>query len=274
MIKALFFDLDGTLLKNDKSIDFSTIYALKKCKEKGIQLYVATARPCDLHQMLGWTHEIYDMFDGGVFCNGACIKMKDEVEYTYIDPTAVHLCIEELKKYPDFHLALQMQDEACAMSFPLEEFALKSWGLEGKTILPITSNCELITAKILIYDQNLIDAEKEIPNPLYQSLIIKLHEYCNIYLTDHNRILQIMNKNTSKLNGIKKIQKKCLFNDDEVAVFGDDINDVEMLAGYKNSIAMGNADSSIKSVATYVTYSNEEHGISYCLKSILKLIDE
>jgi len=39
----------------------------------------------------------------------------------------------------------------------------------------------------------------------------------------------------------------------EVAVFGDDYNDIEMLDGFDNSIVMGNACDEVKSHARYVT---------------------
>ena len=45
MIKAIFFDIDGTLLSiGNQKIPDSTVKALKKAKEKGIKLIVATGR--------------------------------------------------------------------------------------------------------------------------------------------------------------------------------------------------------------------------------------
>ncbi len=55
-------------------------------------------------------------------------------------------------------------------------------------------------------------------------------------------------------------------------MFGDDMNDFEMLNGYKNSVAMGNADARVKAVARFVTKSNDADGISYALKELLKVI--
>ena len=45
MLKAIFFDLDGTLLNSKREITPRTFAALKKCKDRGIKLFVATARP-------------------------------------------------------------------------------------------------------------------------------------------------------------------------------------------------------------------------------------
>jgi len=44
MVKAIITDLDRTLLRTDKSMPEYTLNILKKCKDKGILLFAATAR--------------------------------------------------------------------------------------------------------------------------------------------------------------------------------------------------------------------------------------
>ena len=56
---------------------------------------------------------------------------------------------------------------------------------------------------------------------------------------------------------------------DEVAVFGDDVNDLEMIAFYPRSVAMGNAVEQVKQAAGYVTKTNDEGGIAHALEQIL-----
>lgn len=43
MIKALFFDLDGTLLTSARKLSGKTVSALRVCKDKGIKVFVTTA---------------------------------------------------------------------------------------------------------------------------------------------------------------------------------------------------------------------------------------
>ena len=45
MYKAIIVDLDRTLLHTDKTISRYTAEVFGRCKEKGIKLMVATARP-------------------------------------------------------------------------------------------------------------------------------------------------------------------------------------------------------------------------------------
>lgn len=44
MKKMLLFDLDGTLLRTDKSISEATLAILSKCKEQGCIVGVSTSR--------------------------------------------------------------------------------------------------------------------------------------------------------------------------------------------------------------------------------------
>ena len=54
MIRGLFFDLDGTLLNGQKCLSPANAAALQACRAKGLQLFLATARPPLLERMLGW----------------------------------------------------------------------------------------------------------------------------------------------------------------------------------------------------------------------------
>ena len=49
MIKALFFDIDGTLVSfNTHQIPQSAIQAITRAKEKGIKIYISTGRPLSI----------------------------------------------------------------------------------------------------------------------------------------------------------------------------------------------------------------------------------
>ena len=49
MIKALFFDIDGTLVSfTTHAIPQSTVKALTRAREKGIKIFISTGRPMPL----------------------------------------------------------------------------------------------------------------------------------------------------------------------------------------------------------------------------------
>jgi len=81
-----------------------------------------------------------------------------------------------------------------------------------------------------------------------------------------------MSKSVNKLNSIEKIREMLGLKKDEIAVFGDDVNDIEMLSEYTYSVAMGNAEQHIKDRAKYVTLDNNNDGIQYAIRTILQII--
>ena len=66
MVKAIFFDIDGTLVSFEThKIPASTQEALKTLRDKGIKIFIATGRPQCLINNLGDLE-----FDGYITVNG------------------------------------------------------------------------------------------------------------------------------------------------------------------------------------------------------------
>lgn len=62
MIKALFFDIDGTLVSfRTHRIPKSTVQALTCAKDKGVEIYISTGRP---YPLINNIHEIGHLIDG------------------------------------------------------------------------------------------------------------------------------------------------------------------------------------------------------------------
>ena len=72
MVKAIFFDIDGTLVSFEThKIPASTHEALKALRDKGIKIFIATGRPQCLINNLGDLE-----FDGYITVNGSYCFMK------------------------------------------------------------------------------------------------------------------------------------------------------------------------------------------------------
>lgn len=271
MIKVLFFDLDGTLLNSKKAISEQTKATLKKCTLKGIKLFIATARPPLLSRMLSWDTDILSLFEGGSYYNGGCIEIGGYKEYVPISEEVVNGVIKLVEEYPHLNIALQMEDEYHALRFPLTEKAYASWGITASNCIQSDNSRTLKTVKILIFYENLIDSVTDIDSRLVSSLKNLCSEQAQFYL-DKGKCVVITGLSVNKYESIEKIRTRLKLEKDELAVFGDDINDVEMLSSYSNSIAMGNADVHIKNIAKYVTLDNDHDGIHHAILNILNLI--
>ena len=77
MIKALFFDIDGTLVSfRTHKIPQSTVEAITKAKNMGIKVYISTGRP---RQLIDNINEISHLVDGYITVNGAYCFEEEEI---------------------------------------------------------------------------------------------------------------------------------------------------------------------------------------------------
>lgn len=77
-----------------------------------------------------------------------------------------------------------------------------------------------------------------------------------------------MNQGVSKGNALQILLPELNIPREEVAVFGNGLNDVSMfeVAGY--SVAMNNSPDEVKRQANYVTKSNVEDGVAHVLQML------
>ena len=272
MIRALFFDLDGTLLTDKKDLLPSTYHALELCKKRGIKVFLATGRSEMLGKMLGWTERELSLFDGGIYCNGASLIFGNETENLFIDPDAVRYCINEVNRYENVHMSLHMEHNLHAFNHILPEEDYGPWGVTKNDIKNLDESCMNAAIKILIYYEYLVDRdEKCLPETLYADLVNFCTGKATVYLTDRGQSIQLAPWGVSKYLSIEKLRTKLGLEKDEIAVFGDDINDVEMLSNYPHSIAMGNAVDEVKKIAAFTTHDNNSDGISYAISAFLNI---
>ena len=77
MIRALFFDIDGTLVSfHTHRIPRSTVESLEKAKKKGLKIFISTGRPLTYINNLD---DIKSLIDGYITTNGAYILVGDKV---------------------------------------------------------------------------------------------------------------------------------------------------------------------------------------------------
>jgi hydroxymethylpyrimidine pyrophosphatase-like HAD family hydrolase len=94
----------------------------------------------------------------------------------------------------------------------------------------------------------------------------RLREACaglaQVLVTDQGRTIQVIPQEAGKLQAVERIRQQLGLSVEEVSVFGDDLNDLEMIANYPHSVAMGNGVEAVKAAAGFVTATNQENGIA------------
>jgi Cof subfamily protein (haloacid dehalogenase superfamily) len=267
VIRALFLDVDGTLLNSSRKISPATLEALLACRDKGVDVFVATARPPTLGRSIGLNQrELACLDSGGVFNNGGCLIYSHQKTYYPMDEAVVSGLLKTAFVWPEVNIALQMEGEFHAMRTPLLDYT--SWGVTGDEVLPIAGQDLSRVIKMLLFSKTM---DMQV---LERDVLAAHADAATIYLTGRPgaQFLEVVGHGISKRSGVERLIEFAHLSPDEIAVFGDDRNDIEMLSAFPNSVAMGNASGEVKQVARHVTLTNDEDGIVYALRHILRVI--
>jgi Cof subfamily protein (haloacid dehalogenase superfamily) len=275
-VRALFIDLDGTLLMPDKNLSPASRAALKRCRDRGIRPFVATARPPSLPRQLGLDAEAAELLAEGIFCNGAVLGLNGKTRYRFIEKKAIDRTIDVARSFTRVNIALQLSEGRHAFLSPLPPDEGRLWGLRGPgepDIVPFPrgpmDNPDDV-AKIILFSTGDWIREGRDLSGLHASLLAALGDSATLYLSDHGTVVQVMGKGVSKKSGIEAIALSLGLAPDRLAVFGDDVNDEEMLEAFPNSVAMGNAAPEIRALAAHVTSANAEDGVARAIGLILE----
>ena len=240
-IKAIVVDLDRTLLHTDKTISPYTAEVFKKCKQKGILLMVATARP--LRTMLQYC-EIID-FDAISATNGARIVCGDYRKECGLCPESADRLLNALKLYPDFRVTLETGEEAYS-NVPIEDY----YSVISDDLAAVARTEGAVKILVGLDTPETLELVKEmLTDDLY-------------YTVANGHLMQIMSKSVTKWNGVKAMLEICGCSAEETVYFGDDYDDVAPIRMCGVGVAVSNAIDEVKTVADYIAESNDDDGVA------------
>jgi Cof subfamily protein (haloacid dehalogenase superfamily) len=265
MYKAVFIDIDGTLLKTDHSISHATIGTIKKLKENNVLVVLVSARP--LHGMFAIIEQTGLKGFPVVSLNGACITIEGKTIFdSRIDTSiiarihgylqqfdATSIYYEQMKWFAElknFHTDFEQKITTIPITIEPFNHTLQIWQNENSG-----------PNKILIISD--IPAINKIQNNLKPLFIDKL----NIY-TSKPTYLEVINIEASKLNALKSLINHYNIKRENTIAIGDNFNDKEMIAFAGIGIAMGNAPDEVKAAADYITDTNDNDGVSKALAGL------
>ncbi|HEO3947930.1 TPA: HAD-IIB family hydrolase [Streptococcus agalactiae] len=271
-IKAVFFDIDGTLLNDRKNVQKSTIKAIRNLKDQGILVGLATGRGPSFVQPflenLG--------LDFAVTCNGQYIYSRSEIIYT-----------NQLSKTTVYRLIRYAGARRREISLGTAS------GLLGSGIIGLgTSRLGQIVSSLVprkwakaiersfkhfirrIKPQNIDSLMIILREPIYQVVLVATEgeseriqkQFPRVKLTRSSPYsMDVISEEQSKVKGIERVGQRYGFDLSEVIAFGDSDNDIEMLSQVGIGVAMGNASQQVKENARYTTADNNDDGISKAL---------
>jgi Cof subfamily protein (haloacid dehalogenase superfamily) len=244
-IKMIITDLDGTLLRSDKTISDYTKEVFAKCRSAGIKIVYATGRGLTAKRVAP-----AEMFDGRITLNGAVAKVKDEILYHRIMPRQfLHpfLAACELRgikitmetggaiyaNFPDNYAM-----ESC-VNFRMVDFATHKTDAES------------------VYSFDMSDEDFSF---VTQLLPEEFHQFNT--KVSAGFLMQIMHKDASKSKAAAALANHWDIHPSEIAAFGDDVNDIDLLTFAGFGVAMGNANEKVKAAANHICENNDSDGMA------------
>lgn len=260
-IKLIVTDMDGTFLnsKYEISPEFSEIY--NELKKRNIKFVPASGR-----QMAGITKyfEEVEQEIGFIAENGGYVVyqnteiLADKMEHAYIAEI-----IKTVREISDARAVLSAKKYAYYETEDQNfvDFFTKYY-IKNKKTNDLTEIIDDTAFKIAIYHPE--GSEKN----LYPFLK-HFEEFGLEVVVSGQYWMDIMNKNINKGKALSILQKELQITPDQTMVFGDYMNDIEMLQNAKYSFAMQNAHPSVKEAANYLAPSNDDFGVIKIIKEYL-----
>lgn len=253
MIKAVFFDVDGTLLcHGEQGIRPGVSRALAALRERGVRLFLATGRhPLEYPDFGGVA------FDGYISINGQYCYRGDQVLYQNTilqeDRAALIRWLEE-------------KDRACMFVQDRVIFAnrvndaVREYQAFVHLPLPPIASPERILDGPLFQVMPFVSPEEELD-------LLRVMPHCRATRWSH-LCSDVIPREGGKAVGILRMLEHFGLTAAEAAAFGDGENDITMLQTVGLGIAMDNASAAVKAAARRIAPPPEQDGVAHALMEL------
>ncbi|BCJ92340.1 haloacid dehalogenase [Terrihabitans soli] len=262
LIRLFISDVDGTLVRHDKSLTDATVAAFGRLRAAGIKSTLISARPPS-----GILHLAEALaIDGplGAFNGGTLVRRDGTVsDVERLDPDLVAKLLAVMTR-PGIDIWLFSGGLWYARTDdnPHTPREILSAGVKP-TLRPIAEMPVRAVDKIVGVSDDaalLIEVEADAKAAAGgRATIARSQAY----------FLDVTAVKANKGDGVTALARVCGVPLDEVAVIGDQANDLPMFAKAGVSIAMGQAPDAVKAAADAVTASNDEDGVAVAIDRIL-----
>lgn len=264
-IRLVAMDLDGTLLRSDKTLSPRTVEVLQSCEARGVKLALASGRGFESARVYARLAEI----NGPIVCaNGA------RVEETPFGPTI----------YEDF-LPEQVSRDVCRILLESGIYFVcygrgVNYTANGTTIrrglMPaFASDNGRFTVRNVIDVDEMLSVGVKAPYKYVAfsddtEALSRLRERlaadtdCELMSSWPDNV-EVMAKGAGKGKAIRLLAERYGFSREQVMAFGDQTNDKDMLEYAGWPVAMKNAARELKSLARIIAPGNDEDGVAETL---------
>ena len=264
-------DLDGTLTNSEKNITPRTFDALMKAQREGVRLVLASGRPTFGIAALANQLQLADYGGYVLSYNGG--RIIDWCEKTVIFSQVV-----------DQKLVPILYDFAEKAQLPIVTY-LPEAILASKNEGEYLAEEARINGMPVVVAQNFVEEAMQIAGgstkfliPGEPELLIQLESEMKVALSAQMEVfrsapffLELPPTGIDKAQSLQRLLTHLGLERESLMAFGDGFNDLSMIQFAGQGVAMANAVEEVKSIADFVTTSNEEDGIAHALEQLLFL---
>ena len=271
MNKTLYVtDLDGTLMRGDKSVSERSISIINKLIEEGMNFTVASARSVSSLQHIVKPLDIsipLIVRNGTALAAPGTLEIMEKAVFTKEEVSSIRGILTDLPIYGftsiwhggEMEKVFYAGEHSLGIKKYLEEH-------EGEKGLKIVSDIDELWAGDVGYI-TMID-DRDVLRPVYEKVkdssgweaVFQQDSY------DEEYWLEICPENSTKAKAIVRLKEKLGL--DKIVVFGDSVNDIPMFQVADEAYAVENALPELKKYATAVIGSNEEDGVAEYLQQL------
>lgn len=268
-IKLCVFDLDGTLLNSEKKITQKTLLSIKNLCKNNIKYTIATGRI----DILARKYQREILSDLPIIsCNGSIIRdLSNKVYYMKtLDFNTVKNIFNfftslnlDFLFYTENTILITKNNPRIKILENYNETANKHDKFKFEILnydINKYSNLNFLKCLAHIEDRKKLLEIQKILNQKFKDLSIVSSDY---------ELLDLMPSGVTKGNSLSILSEILNIQKENICVFGDNFNDLEMIKFAGISIVPENGEDEIKKLATYITKSNDNEGISYAINNII-----
>ncbi len=264
MIKMIATDIDGTMLRSDRSLSTKVRRSLWAAEEAGIHVVPATGRPMTV------ATEVIDALGlpgYWVFSNGAITfhAGNDEVLRGYwIDHSTVSWVITALRSaIPDVEFALEGDRSAVHEAGFRTVVPTVPDSYRTTKVGDVTDHFPDRIQKVLVFrpDVDIEDLYARVSD-VTRDKVVASYSGMNF--------VELSASFVTKARALAELATQLGIDQSEVAAFGDNHNDIPMLEWAGQSYAMGNASIDAKESADHVIKTNDEDGLAQAVDRLVE----
>ncbi len=255
MIKAAFFDLDGTLVPyGEPGMSAKLREDLFELRRRGIKTILATGRGKHDLDHIGMLGDV--VFDSYITFNGHCCYDADGFyRQVSLSREDLEASCRVLREHPE--IVAIMEGENGNFLNQVNDWVVDFFTHLSPTVYPVRAPEEAL-------DEIVYQVVPFIKRGM-EDLFLDHMTGC-VATRWHEDATDLIPKGNGKADGIRAALERYDLKADEIIAFGDGENDIPMLEIAGIGVAMGNAKQMVKDKADYVTLSVHDDGVCAALR--------